>query len=108
MCARLAADAAFASPGIDGSEDFDFLDFSFFGVMPPSVGECDAAARRPGIFHGPSTGLAPLPPFDNSTPLRALVIANMSRVLRVVGDIYPGIGGWPGASMNSGLPICDG
>jgi len=108
MRARLAVDAPFGSPRLDGNDDFDFLDFSFFGVMPPSVGECVAAARRPGIFHGPSTGLTALPPFDNSTPLRALVIANMSRVPRVVGDIYPGIGGWPGASMKSWLPICDG
>jgi hypothetical protein len=98
--ARLAAEVPFASPG---SEDFDFLALSFFGVVP-SGDECEG--RRPGIFQGPSKGLIPvgltpsLPPFDISRPLRAFVMANAA--------VNPGIGGWPGASMKSWLPECDG
>ena len=97
---RLAAEVPFASPG---SEDLDFLALSFFGVVP-SGDACEG--RRPGIFQGPSKGLIPVglipspPPFDMSRPLRAFVIANAA--------VNPGIGGWPGASMKSWLPVCDG
>jgi len=97
---RLAAEVPFASPG---SEDLDFLDLSFFGVVA-SGDECEG--RRLGIFQGASKGLIPagltpsLPPFDMSRPLRAFVIANAA--------VNPGIGGWPGASMKSWLPVCDG
>ena len=79
------------------------LALSFFGVVP-SVDACEG--RRPGIFQGPSKGLIPVglipspPPFDMSRPLRAFVIANAA--------VNPGIGGWPGASMKSWLPVCDG
>jgi len=90
---RLAAEVPFAS---SGSEDFDFLALSFFGVIP-SGDECEG--RRPGIFQGPSKGLTPVglipspPPLDKSRPLRAFVIANAA--------VNPGIGGWPGASIKS-------
>ncbi len=48
MRVRLAVAAA--PSGLDGSEDFDFLDLTFFGAVP-------SEARRLGIIHGPSMGL---------------------------------------------------
>lgn len=105
--ARLAAEGeVLASPVLEASDDLDFLDLTFFG---------EVSERRLGIIHGPSMGLVaelplplPLPPQPGtpvmSRPLRAFVIANISLMLRDMGDMSPGIGGWPGASMNNWLP----
>lgn len=84
--------------GLDASDDLDFFDLTFFGVLSGLPEECEP--RRPGIIHGPSVEFTPTPPLQlpplllfMSRPLRAFVMANMSPMLRDMGDTSPGIGG---------------